>query len=211
MREKSADRMRRILNGTNGYKLTGDSPADWELDACGAGLDRLEQEIDLLLGDLFADTASAERLDRWDRLFRTQPSEGTLEERQAILRERFAMNPGKFRVGEFSPMLPAAGVVGEVKEAPNGLQVVVGKQLGLGEAEIRRELEEILPAHLPWEWLEAMNWVKLDAWAPDFAVLDSWGLTWAEFDGLTQDRLRELARQEAAAGSEENLSVEGEH
>ena len=196
MRKQAEERMLDILNGTGAYQLTGTSPGDWDLNACGAGLDRLEASMDALLSDLFPPTMGEETLTVWESLYRPQTADGTLEERRSTLGARLAMNPGKFSPADFSPMLRGAGVAGELKETGTGLQVLVGKWLGVTQEEALRELDEILPAHLPWTWLEDMNWVKLDAWAPDFAALDEKGLTWEEFDGLTREELEQLQQEE---------------
>ena len=196
MRKLASQRMRDILNKTGAYQLTGESPGDWDLNACGAGLDSLESSMDNLLSDLFPPTMGETRLAMWESLYRPQSSTAALEERRKMLSQRFGMNPGKFSPEDFTPMLWGAGIAGEVKEQAEGLQVLVGKWLGVSEEEALREVNEILPAHLPWTWLENMNWVKLDAWAPDFAFLDEKGLTWAEWDAMTQQELEQLQNKE---------------
>ena len=196
MRKQAAERMRGILNGTGAYYLTGESPGDWDVNACGAGLDRLETAMDDLISDLFPPTRGEAQLTVWETLYRSQSADASLEERRKMLAERLAMNPGKLSPEDFSSMLWGAGVAGELRETEDGLLVLVGKWLGISEEEALRELDEILPAHLPWTWLEDMNWVKLDAWAPDFAFLDGKGLTWEEFDGMTQEELGKLQNTE---------------
>ena len=196
MRKQAAERMRDILNGTGAYQLTGSSPGDWDLNACGAGLDGLEASMDELLADLFPPTMGEAGLTLWESLYRPQSSGAALEERRKMLAQRLGMNPEKFSRDAFSAMLWSAGVAGELRETGNGLQVLVGKRLGIPEAEMLRELDEILPAHLPWTWLEEMNWVKLDAWAPDFAFLDGKGLTWEELDAMTRSELEQLQNKE---------------
>ena len=196
MRKQAAERMRGILNGTGAYFLTGESPGDWDLNACGAGLDRLESAMDDLLANVFPPTMGEARLTVWEHLYRPQSSGAGLEERRTMLAERLAMNPRKLSLRDFSSMLRGAGVAGELKETAEGLTVLVGKWLGVSEKEALRELNEILPAHLPWTWQEDMNWVKFDAWAPDFAFLDGKGLSWEEFDSMTQEELENLENRE---------------
>lgn len=196
MSEKAAERMRKILNGTGGYRLTGESSADWELNAGGSGLDGVQQAIDSLLEDLFALTASKARLDDWEKLFRPQPSAAGLENRRIMLRERLFMNPGRFTPGEFSPMLRAAGIAGEVVEENGRLRVLLGRCLGVPPEEAKRELDTILPAHLLWEWDDSVNWTALDAWAADFETLDSRGLTWEQLESATRENLEQWEQEE---------------
>lgn len=149
---KAVTRMREILNSTGAYALTGETPADWELNAWGAGFDDAEAEIDGLLENLFAATASSASLSAWETLSRPQTLQGTLAERRAVTGARLAMTPARFTLQDVSQMLLAAGVEGTVQETSSGLKVIPEKLLGVSEAEAKRELELTLPAHLPWEW-----------------------------------------------------------
>lgn len=195
MSGKALSRMREILNATGAYKLTGESSADWELNACGAGFSLVEDAIDGLLRDLFAFTASGVRLDCWEKLFRPQPSSGTLEQRQSLVGERLAMNPGRMTREEFSTMLRGAGVEGAVLEENGGLRILLGRLLGIPEEEAKRELDAVLPAHLPWTWDSSVTWTALDAWLPDFQTLDAAGLTWADWDGIGRETLEQLGQE----------------
>lgn len=195
MRDAAAKRMRDILNGTGGYRLTGETSADWEVNACGAGLDALQNAVDVLLSDLFVSTASDARLAAWEKLFRPQPTAGAIEDRRETLGERFSMNPGRFRPGDFSSMLGAAGVAGQVLEESGGLRVLAGRLLGITEEEAKRELDDVLPAHLPWEWDESVNWAALDVLTPDFETLDGWELSWTEIEQLDRNGLEELKEE----------------
>lgn len=196
MSGKALSRMREILNSTGIYRLTGESSADWETNACGAGFSLLENALESLLGSLFALLSPEEGLDRWEKLFRPQVSSDTLERRRNMLHNRLSMNPGRFSPGEFSSMIYGAGVEGEVLEDGEGLRVLLGRTLGVTEEEARRELDQVLPAHLPWEWDDSVNWTALDAWAPDFETLDARELSWDEVDVLTRERLKLLEEEE---------------
>lgn len=193
MRKPAAQRMLEILNATGAYQMElEEDPGSWDLLACGEGLDSLETSMDALLSDLFPLTMSEGELSRWENLYGFPPVNGALYDRRERLGARLAMNPKKFAPGDFSHMLPAAGVKGELAETAEGLTVLVGRLLGVSEAEARRELEKILPAHLSWEWSEDMNWVKLDAYLPAFSEFDGLQKTWEELDGLTQEELEAL-------------------
>ena len=61
--------MAQVLEGTGLYSLTGSTPVDWELDAYSAGFAPLEAAFDKLLADLFAATATRERLAQGEALF----------------------------------------------------------------------------------------------------------------------------------------------
>lgn len=210
MSGRALERMRSLLNGTGAYRLDGTGSADWETDACGAGFTLVEQAADKLLGDLFPDTASQEALDRWEKLYRSQKAAGPLEDRRAVLAARLAIRPGRFSPGDFSPgdsspkqgnpMVRAAGVEAALQETEEGLRVALGRLLGVTEAEARRELDQILPAHLLWTWDDSITWEALDAWLPSFGSLDGRELTWEQADALTREQLEQWGEEREYGG-----------
>ena len=89
--------MAQVLEGTGLYSLTGSTPVDWELDAYSAGFAPLEAAFDKLLADLFATTATRERLAQWEALFRPQPSTAPVEDCRDTVASRMAARPGILR------------------------------------------------------------------------------------------------------------------
>lgn len=151
----AAQRIRDSLNATKGFALTGETSADWECAACALGLEQLEAAIQALLADCFAATAGEEQLESWEKLF--QPgvaAGGSAKERRQVLVSRLAVRPGGFTPGDFQRALPGAGVEGTVSDSGGTVSVVYEKLLGLPESEVRRELDLLLPAHLPWTLTE---------------------------------------------------------
>ncbi len=146
----AAERIRQILNDTRAYRLTGETSADWEVNAAAAALDRLEEAMDTLFGDCFAATASAEQLAQWERIFQPDPSTADLEDRRKVLAARLSVRPTGFTPEDFARTLAAAGIEGTITETAEGLQVTATRLLGIPEAEARRELNLLLPAHIPW-------------------------------------------------------------
>lgn len=191
MRKGAAQRMREVLNRTGAYRLTGETSGDWELNAMGTGLDRLSEGVDLLLSDLFVEDASTDHLDVWEGWLRPQRSQATTDQRRRMLRERLAVHPGKGSLAEYADMLWAAGVLGRLRETGTGLSVEAGGFLGLTETEVRRELDELLPAHLPWEIEPVFNWLTMEATGRTFRDWDALNLTWEELDSLTREEILE--------------------
>ncbi|MGI6255293.1 MAG: hypothetical protein ACOYJZ_06630 [Acutalibacter sp.] len=183
------EHLAKVLTGTGLYQLTGSTPVDWELSAYGAGFALVEQRLERLLGDLFAATASRERLAQWERLFRTQPSTAPLEDCRDQVHSRLAVTPDCFTLEALNGMLPGGGVRGILQENGSSLTVVLGKLLGITQEEAARELDRLLPAHLSWTWEEAITWVALDAYSQSFAQWDALGKTWEELDSLTRENL----------------------
>ena len=102
--------MAQVLEGTGLYSLTGSTPVDWELDAYSAGFAPLEAAFDKLLADLFATTATRERLAQWEALFRPQPSTAPVEDCRDTVASRMAARPGDFTWAGTQRLLPGAAL-----------------------------------------------------------------------------------------------------
>lgn len=140
-----------VLRATGIYTLPGDGPADWELEGYLAGLDRAEEELNVLEQSLFVSTAPAEQLARWESLFRAQASAGELAARQRGAAKALGLRFQRATLGAIQEdVLPAAGIAGTVAEA-GGTLTVTGSLQGVTEKEARRLLDRLLPAHLEWE------------------------------------------------------------
>lgn len=189
MRTGSAQAMRELLNATGGYRLTGASDGDWDLLAAGSQLDLLSDEIETLYGDVFAEGASAGCLDLWESWLRPQRSAAPIDQRRRMLMQHLAINPEKGTLSEYGEMICAAGVRGKVAEGGSGLVVRCGGLFGLTEVEARKELDALLPAHIPWEIEFVFDWSTMETSGRSFADWDALKLTWAELDGLTREEI----------------------
>lgn len=186
---RAAEHMRQVLNATGIYRLTGGALIDQELKAYGAGFALLEDAFQELYEELFVKTAPEERLKIWERLFRPQTSQGEAEKRRDMVLARLSVRPEQYRPQDFSAMLRGACVHGTVRETPEKLKVVLGGILGISEEEARRELDRLLPAHLPWEWEKTVSWLTAEARGRTFGEWDGRGLTWAQLEALDWDGL----------------------
>ena len=176
-----------IVEATGLYQLTGSTPADWELSAAGAGFALIEAQFDRLLEDLFVDTASRERIAQWEKLFRAQTSTAVLEDCRETVGRRFSSHPDDVTLEKANRLLPGAGVRGLLLEnEEGGLTMVLGRLLGVNQAEAERELNQLLPAHLAWQWDQSVTWVALDAYPRSFADWDALGLSWTQLDQVTR-------------------------
>lgn len=143
--------MAQVLRATGLYTLPGDTPADWEQAAYCAGLDSAEAELDTLEQSLFALTAPAEALARWEALFRSQASSGELGARRRGVAKALGLRFRRPTLGAIQEeVLPAAGIAGTVAES-QGKLTITGTRQGVTEAEARRLLDRLLPAHMEWE------------------------------------------------------------
>lgn len=188
---RAAERMRGILNATGLYKFTGETPGDWELNACGAGFDALEDACRDLLAELFAASAPEARLAVWEVLFQPQPASGKEETRREVLLERLAAHPQPPTAERLGGLLKAAGIAGAVREGADGLHVCLGRCLNVTEEEAVRELSRLLPSHLPWVLEKGVTWAALDAHPRTFVQWDGLDKTWAELDAMELDDLEQ--------------------
>lgn len=186
---RALEHMNLVLEGTGLYHPEENQPLRWELAAYDAGFSLLEERFDKLLGDLFVATASREQLARWEALFRDQPALGDGEDSRETLLRRFSTHPDDFTPQAVEAILPAAGVRGKLLENGKNLVVLLGRLLGVNKSEAARELDQLLPSHLPWSWDESITWVALGAYAVSFQDWDGLGLTWEGLEAITRQDL----------------------
>ena len=186
----AVEQMRAALNATGLYRLTGDTPGDWELEACGAGFHMWETAFRELLGELFVTCAPRERLDAWEELYRPQPSCAGTEARRKILRELLAAHPDRPTAENLEDLLLGAGLLGAVREEEDGsVTVCLGRLLGLTQEAAELALDRLLPAHLPWKLEKSVTWASLDAHARTFEEWNAIYLPWEELDAWTYEDL----------------------
>lgn len=147
----SGAHMAQVLGATGIYKLTGESPADWELAGFAAGFQVIEEAMAGVESELFALTAPAERLREWEKFFRFQASAGELEMRRKGVAKALGLRCERASLRAIQEtVLPIAGVEGTVAEA-DGKLVITGSLRGVTEKEAKRLLDRHLPAHMEWE------------------------------------------------------------
>ena len=87
------------------------------------------------------------------------------------------------------------GVLLENEEG--GLTIVLGRLLGITKEEATRELDQLLPSHLSWEWDESVTWVALDAYPRSFAEWDALGLSWTRLESISRADLENDFKEES--------------
>lgn len=145
----AAENMASILTKSGVYKLTGDSPVDWELAAYGAGFQALAEQVSALEQEMLIGTAPAERLAQWEKLCLPQALSASLEVRRAVLGQCLASRGGPVAQDDLPGLLLAAGIKGTAAEGTDGLTVTVEEYL-LPEALAKARLGRLLPANLAW-------------------------------------------------------------
>ncbi len=181
----AAERMRRALGRTGLYTDPEDQILAGELAAYGTALDAFYAAAEEVRKNLFVQTADAETLGRFERLFRTVPSSAGEDVRRAMLLQRGNVAPGDCSKEALERQLFGAGIRGEIVEQADGLYVNVLEVLGISEEAALRDAELMLPADLPANVDFGRNfWDTVDARGDPFDRMDAAGLTWDEIDRL---------------------------
>lgn len=187
----TAERMRRILNETGCYQLTGDTPGDWELTAMGAELDRFSDELEQVVQNIFLLDCDESTLNSWELCIRPQCSTADSEKRKELLLARLSVHPHGTTLADCEALLKAAGTAGKLIENADGsLTVELGGTVGLTEQQVETELRVLLPAHLMLTVTPVLNWQTLECSNRTFADWDSLDLTWGELDTLTREQVK---------------------
>ncbi len=134
----SVENMRKVLNESGAYKLSGDSAVDRELGAYGAGLGPVEEGLRRLEEDMFALTAGEERLGAWERLYRRQASWADPETRRRGVAAALSRRGGPVLSGDIEGILEAAGIKGAARFEGGKVIITVAEYLGVTEEEAGR-------------------------------------------------------------------------
>lgn len=182
---RPAERMLRVLRRTGLYR--GEDPIlSAELAAYGTALDAFFEALETVRRNLFIQTADAETLSRYERIFRVIPAEEDIENRRAMLLMRGAVKPTDCTRASLERQLLGAGIRGTLLEMADGsLYVNVIERLGISETAARTEALSVLPAHLPVAFDFGRNfWDTVDARGMTFDEMDAANKTWDEIDAI---------------------------
>ena len=193
----AGERLRRRLNATQCFRLTGTTSADWETDACAVGLEELQQEMDDLLAGLFPATSTGAQLDFWEARYRPDP----LEAEESVRREMLLARAGQLTgtedpeaQEEWTRLMIAAGVKADVvadvtsDESPR-LLIRGAVHFRQPKAQVERELDQLLPAHLPWAWSDTLTWRGIEEVIPSMLEMDRQYQRWSGLDSMKLSEL----------------------
>ena len=180
----AAERMRRVLRRTGLYSVDGDGILEAELAAYGTALEIFAEAYEKARENLFIQTADAEGLTKFERLFRVIPAEESAENRRAMLLMRGAVTAQDCTKASLERQLLGAGIRGSLTMQRDGsLYVNVGEVLGISQEAARQEALDLLPAHLIIVFDFGKNtWDAVESRSQTFNQMDAANLTWDEID-----------------------------
>ena len=151
---KAGENMKKLLARSGVYKLTGDTPLEWELAAYDAGFSLLEEALSRTEAGIFADTAPQEWLDEWETRYFPQPVQADLVTRREMLKERLLPRKGPVTLLDMPGLLLAAGIRGTAAEE-GGRVVITPIEYLAPKAQAERALGQLMPLHVAWSIAEA--------------------------------------------------------
>lgn len=156
---------------------------DGELEALGLGLDRAAEALEELQRESCLATAEDWGLERTAALFRRRPAAASTRDMRAALAALLRIGGDSFTLAAINDTISGCGVNALVRETgtPGTVEVSFPKVPGVppGFDEIRRIVEDILPAHLVilyHYWY--LTWDQLESKFSSWQEIEEKKLTW---------------------------------
>ena len=180
-----AEYLRELLRPLGVYDL--EAPFNGgELEAAGLALDEMELALEEIEEEMLLTTAEDWGLERWAALFARRP---VAEEPRALadaLAALLRIGGDSFILSAVNDAISGCGIAARVEETGVGeVQVSFPGVAGVPEGfeEMRRIVEDILPAHLSvvyWFWY--LTWAELEEKFPSWQSIEDLNLTWEELE-----------------------------
>ena len=186
----SADYLKDLLRPLGVYKLE-DSFLGAELDSLGLALDRVQERLDEIQREMCLTTARGEGLDQIAQLFAHRPVTADAEQLATSLAALKRIGGDSFTLAAINNTIGGCGLNAAVVETgePGTVTVRFPDVPGIPEGfeELRRIIEDILPAHLLIQYLFwYVTWEELDGRELTWQMIQEQGMTWEEFETLVE-------------------------
>ena len=156
-----------------------------ELDAAGAALDGVDGALEEIRRESDLTEAEGWGLERMAQLFARRPVAGTPRALAAALAALLRISGDSFTLAAINDAIAGCGLPAKVVEEGTGqVKVSFPGIAGIPEgfADMKRIIEDILPAHLGIEyWFWYITWEELERKYPTWQSIEDRELTW---DGL---------------------------
>lgn len=180
--------MKELLRPLGVYKLE-ESFLGAELDCVGRAMDALQEELERVQREMNLTTACEEGVERTANLFGLRP---VTQDPQQLARSLAALGRigwDSFTLAAINNTIGGCGLNAEVveTETPGTVTVRFPDVAGIPERfdELRRVIENILPAHLSVQYLFwYVTWAELESWELTWQMAQDQEMTWERFETL---------------------------
>ncbi len=183
------DRLKKRLSPVKLYNLGKGTLQYAEVSACAAGLEILEEALDELTRECFAETAESFGIERMERLWGKVRDDLPLAQRREMLNARNSLRSDDFTLHGIGKIFTLLGVGGKITEYPSLDRMVIDitdREYSEGEKNfIRAQSEALFPAHLEKDLVFlGVTWKSFEEKGYDFLTFENQGYTWRDIDNL---------------------------
>jgi len=184
----NAQHLKDLLRPLGVYKLD-DSFLGAELESFGAVLDGLEEELDTIQREMSLVTAAGEGLDKIAGLLARRPVTEDPQRMRQALAALLRIGGDGFTLSAINDTLTGCGLKVAVSETeqPGRVEVRFPEVAGVpdGFEEMRRIIEDILPAHLAIRYIYWYQvWAQLNARRLTWQELEDRKVTWKQLETM---------------------------
>lgn len=178
------DSMRLRMRETGLYELTGNTLADWELDAYSQGLQSLYEKVSALLKNTFPGRSEGEGLAAWEASVGFSGKGLSEEERRRRLLGRLSAPLGtKAGLEQLADSFGVPVSIGERAEEGAFYCMTKGTPEEWDIERFRKMFTRFAPAHLRvFLDMRPLSWLDIEAGGRSWAEMESSSLTWGQID-----------------------------
>ena len=183
-----AEYLAQLLRPLGVYDMEQGSFQRAELEGQGAALDRCGEKLDLAAREMILWTAENVGLTAVEALLPYRPVTQNIQRRRAAVAALLRIDEGSFTLQAINDNLAGCGLNAKASETgvPGYVQITFPEVPGVpdGYEELKKIIEEILPAHLG---------VEYTFWYVDWAMLEERFSQWSDFgSGFTWEDLEKM-------------------
>ena len=179
--------MKKKLSPLGLYRLDHSHIED-ELYVYALELDRIREESDRLLREMFLSTAMEEGLSMMERMFSRPHTQLSVQTRREMLQKRLCLGLSDFTLEGLRTALDSFHLSYTICEYPSLNKLVVLAQGDYPENEekwIESEAQKFVPLHLEFQLdFNSLSWEEIDGRDLTYATFDSENRTWKTLDKL---------------------------
>ncbi len=169
------------------YNISEDSNLYHELGAYAAGIELVQEDLEVLERETFAKTADSYGLSAWEKLWGAARSDLSISKRREMLLARLGFGYDDFTAEGMSKVLRFLGIEGTIKEYPNVFRATVdvdSKDLTQGIRNwIVSQLQAVFPAHIEADAVfPGFDWDMSDSRNLTFDSMEQRSMRWSEID-----------------------------